>query len=253
MPEPIHTIVEDQHWWFAGRTRVLVNTLDRWLPAGAAGRRVLDVGCGAGNMFHHLARYGSVQGLDSNARPLAIARQRGYDVQQGSATQMPFPDATFDLVAALDVVEHVPDDAAVLAECRRVCRPGGFVIVTVPAFQWLWSHNDEINGHQRRYTRAELRSRLEDAGLAVRRATYNNFVIFLPAAALMLLRRGAAKAPRLAAPTTDDDAYQVEMEPAPPALNAALDVVERMEACILRHADLPAGTSLIALAQKPAP
>lgn len=251
MTEPTIRLAEDKHWWFAGRTRVLLDTLDRWLPAGAAQRRVLDVGCGAGNMFHHLARYGSVQGLDSNAKPLAIARQRGYDVQQGSATQMPYPDATFDLVAALDVIEHVPDDAAVLAECRRVCRPGGYVIVTAPAFQWLWSQNDEINGHQRRYTRAELCARLEGAGLAVRRATYNNFVIFLPAAALMLLRRRAAKAPRLAAPATDDDAYQVEMEPAPAAVNAVLGVVERLEAWILRRANLPAGTSLIALAQRP--
>jgi ubiquinone/menaquinone biosynthesis C-methylase UbiE len=248
-----HIILEeDKHWWFATRTKALLGILDRALPADVAGRRVLDVGCGAGNMFHHLARYGQVEGLDNNPKPLAVARQRGYKVQEGSASDMPFSAGQFDLVAALDVIEHVPDDAAVLAECYRVCRPAGFVIVTTPAFQWLWSQNDEINGHQRRYSRAGLRALLERAGFTVRRITYNNFAIFPMAAGLILLRRGAARAPKLAAPSTDDDAYQVEMEPAPPLLNALLTAVGSVEAWALRYINVPLGTQLIALAQKPA-
>ena len=241
---------EDKHWWFATRTRSLIRVLDRFVPPGEAGRRVLDVGCGAGNMFHHLARYGQVEGIDNNPKPLEVARQRGYPVQEGLGEEMPYADDTFDLVAALDVVEHVDDDLALLRECQRVCRPGGFLVSTAPAFQWLWSHNDEINGHRRRYSRAEFNERLVEAGFTPRRLTYNNFAIFPMAAALILLRRGVAREPELAAPTTDDDAYQVEMEPAHPAVNALLSAVGRLEAWVLGAVNLPAGTSIIAVAQK---
>jgi len=246
---PAVMLEEDRHWWFATRTDSLLGMLDRLLPE-AAGGRVLDVGCGAGNMFHHLARYGAVEGLDNSPKPLAIARQRGYTVQEGVATDLPYGDGEFDLVAALDVIEHVDDDRRVLAECARVCRPGGFVVVTTPALAWLWSHNDEINDHKRRYTRAQLIERLQTAGFRPRRVTYNNFFVFPMAAALILLRRGSTKAPELAAPTTDDEAYQVEMEPAPPLLNRVLTGVGRLEATLLRHVNMPIGTSLIAIAQK---
>lgn len=244
------TLEEDKHWWFATRTKSLLTILDAFLPPGRPERRVLDVGCGAGNMFHHLARYGQVQGVDNNPRPLAIARQRGYQVQWGSAEQMPYADAQFELVAALDVLEHVEDDVAVLHECYRVCRPGGFFVTTVPAFQWLWSYNDEINGHKRRYTKSELAERLVRVGFSPRRMTYSYCLIFPMAAGLILLRRGAARRPNLAAPATDEEAYQVEMEPAPPLLNAILSAVGSLEAWALRAINLPIGTSIIALAQK---
>jgi len=246
----IERLHEDRHWWFATRTKSLLGILDRLVPPAGAGRRVLDVGCGAGNMFHHLARYGQVEGLDNNPRPLAIARQRGYQVQQGSATQMPYEDDWFDLVAALDMIEHIEDDVTTLRECFRVCRPGGFLVLGVPALQWLWSHNDEINGHRRRYTRRALAERLTQAGFSIRRMTYSNFLIFPMAAGLIMLRRGAAQEPALAAPATDDEAYQVEMEPAPPIMNAILSVVGSVEAWMVRGIDLPIGTSIIALAQK---
>jgi len=247
--EPL-VLEEDRHWWFATRTRSLLGMLDRYVPAGVDGRRVLDVGCGAGNMFHHLARYGKVEGVDNNPRPLAIARSRGYRVHEASGEGMPVPDAHFDLVAALDVIEHVGDDLAVLRECWRACRPGGILVVTVPAFQWLWSHNDEINAHRRRYSRAQLAEKLQEAGFTVRRITYNNFFIFPLAAALILLRRGTDRAPALAAPATDEEVYQVEMEPAPRGLNGVLGVVGGLEAWALRWINMPAGTSLIGIAQK---
>lgn len=249
MPEFIE---EDRHWWFATRTKALFSLLDPLVPADSDGRRVLDVGCGAGNMFHHLARYGEVEGIDVNLKPLAVARQRGYRVIQGLAESLPYESGRFDLVAALDVVEHVEDDAAILAECFRVCKPGGFFLTTVPAFQWLWSHNDEVNQHKRRYTKAELAQKLEAAGFAVRRMTYTYFTVFPMAAALILLRRGAKAEPELAAPTTDEEAYQVEMEPVAPPVNSVLRAVGAIEAGILRAVNLPIGTTILAVAQKPA-
>jgi SAM-dependent methyltransferase len=239
---------EDRHWWFASRTRAIMAYLDRYVGAGKD-LRILDVGCGAGNMGHHLRAYGQVVGVDSYAKPLAVARQRGLDVRQGSATSLPFADRSFDLVALLDTVEHVPDESAVFAECRRVLKPGGKLLVTVPALMALWSNNDVINAHERRYTRAELRQKLESHGLRVLRSSYNNFFIFPLAAGRILVRRGRAE-PELASPHFDADAYQVEMEPAPPALNTALSGVGQLETLLMKAVSLPIGTSIICIAER---
>jgi len=241
-------IKEDKHWWFAGRTYALLNMLDRIVTPNGQ-KRVLDVGCGAGNMIHHLARYGQVVGVDNNPKPLAIAQQRGYNVRQGGAEALPIDADSFDLVALLDTLEHCQDDIAVLRECGRVCAPGGYLVVTTPAFMALWSHNDELNRHYRRYTASELRRKLAAAGFGVARLTHNNFLLFPPAAALMLLRRAMGKQPKLGSPHFDDESYQVEMEPAPPLLNALLSAVTWTEAQILRWINLPVGTSLICIAQ----
>lgn len=201
-------------------------------------------------MIHHLNRYGQVVGLDNSPKPLAVARERGYEAHLGDAAEMPFPDESFDLVAALDVIEHCADDLAILRECYRVCTPEGFLVATVPAFQWLWSYNDEINKHFRRYNAGELEEKLSQVGFKIRRMTYNNFFVFLPAAAFILLRRGNALEPKLATPDTDEDAYQVEMEPVPTILNVFLRGVGGVEAFLLRYLNFPAGTSLLCLAEK---
>lgn len=248
--QQITKIEEDNHWWFAGRTWSLVHMLDRLVPPDGQ-KDVLDIGCGAGNMFHHLARYGSVVGVDNNTKPLAVARQRGHDVRQGVAEDLPVDDEAFDLIALLDTVEHCGDDMAVLRECYRVCRPGGHLVITVPAFMRLWSHNDELNAHKRRYTAKELRDKLRRVGFQVRRMSYNNFFLFPLAAGLILLRRRAEQEPELGSPHFDDESYQVEMEPAPPLLNTVLKSITWTESQILRWLNLPLGTSLICIARKP--
>src|SRR5512136_760570 len=104
-------INEDRHWWFAGRTWSLLNMVDRLVkPDGQ--KRVLDIGCGAGNMFHHLDRYGPVVGVDNNAKPLSVARERGLDVREGTAENLPCEDESFELVSLLDTLEHCDDDIA---------------------------------------------------------------------------------------------------------------------------------------------
>lgn len=243
-------IEEDKHWWFAGRTRSLLNMIDRVVePDGQ--KRVLDIGCGAGNMFHHLSRYGSVVGVDNNPKPLAVARERGYDVREGLAEGLPFEEESFDLVSLLDTVEHCDDDMAVLRECYRVCAPGGYLVITVPAFMWLWSHNDVLNDHKRRYSGKELGEKLARIGFKVERMTYNNFFVFPLAAAMILLRRESGQEPELGSPHFDDESYQVEMEPAPPLLNTILSGVTWTESQVLRWLNLPVGTSIICIAEKP--
>lgn len=256
MPTPMLVqIEEDRHWWFATRTRAILALLDKYAVGGDQpgkdGRTVLDVGAGAGNMMHHLAHYGEVMGLEYNPRPIPIAQQRGFDVRQGSAAAIPFPDGSFDLVALLDTVEHIPDEMAVFGETFRVTKPGGWMIVTVPALMWLWSQNDVVNLHQRRYSTAELAQKLETAGWRLPFCSYNFTLIFPLSAGLIVGRRWLGREPQMESPHFDDGAYQVEMEPAPPWLNSLLEGVGKVEVALLRRMRLPVGTSIIAVAQKP--
>lgn len=250
----VQELPEDQHWWFASRTWALLNLLDR----DAARRKkqgldgdILDIGCGAGNMIHHLARYGHVKGIDVDARPVAMAQTRGYDVRVGDATHgIPFPDNSFALVTALDVIEHVSDDESILREAHRVLRPGGSLAITTPAFQWLWSHNDLLNGHKHRYTPRELRERIERAGFRIQRLTFGFFLVFPMSAPLILLRNRMGKTPELSSHHFEQDAYQVEMEPVAPWMNSILRGVGRAEAAMVGRFDLPIGTSLMCVADK---
>jgi ubiquinone/menaquinone biosynthesis C-methylase UbiE len=244
-------IEEDKHWWFATRTRAILALLDKYAGEGRQGRRVLDVGAGAGNMMHQLAQYGDIIGLEYNPKPIPVAIERGWDVRQGSATDIPFDDASFDLVALLDTVEHIPDEATVFSETLRVTRPGGHMVVTVPALMWLWSQNDVVNLHQRRYTAAELRTKLQTAGWSVPYCGYNFTAIFPLSAGLIVGRRLLGREPEQASPHFDDDAYQVEMQPASPGLNALLETVGKGEVALMRRMQLPIGTSVIAVAQRP--
>ncbi|MGQ9503192.1 MAG: class I SAM-dependent methyltransferase [Anaerolineae bacterium] len=241
---------EDRHWWFASRTRALLNLMDA-LPRGDGDLRLLDIGCGAGNMIHHLSRYGQVRGVEIDARPAAVARQRGYTVDLGDAGRgLAYPDATFDIVTALDVIEHNQDDLGLLREAHRVLKPGGYLVITTPAFMWLWSYNDVLNAHVRRYDIPTLRAKLCQVGFAIWRISYNNFLIFPMAAALIFVRRAGGRAPQLRSHHVSAEAYQVEMEPAPPLLNTALSAVGWVEAQLLRRVNLPIGTGIIAIARK---
>jgi ubiquinone/menaquinone biosynthesis C-methylase UbiE len=252
MTTPVLSVLEeDGHAWFAGRTRAILKYLDEelGLPPMGETRAVLDLGIGAGNMAHHLAHYGRVYGADNNPRPLAVAERRGLTVLQSSGECLPFGNAIFDLVALLDTVEHIPDELGVFDECRRVLKPGGKLLVTVPAFMWLWSYNDEINAHQRRYTVVELQQKLEISRLRVRRISYNNFFLFPLIAGLRLLR---PHQPQLASPHLSNEAevYQVEMEPIPEPANTVLHTIGWLEAELLARTRLPFGTSIICVAEK---
>jgi ubiquinone/menaquinone biosynthesis C-methylase UbiE len=180
--------VDERHWWYRGRRRVIAAELGRLeLPTAA---RVLDAGCGSGRTMVDLRRYGEVVGIELSEDAAEIARERDCgDVVIGRIEQLPFEDGTFDLITCLDVIEHTPDDRAALRELRRVAKPGGWALVTVPAYQALWSSHDEANHHYRRYSRAALRAAAVDAGWEMCRTTSFNSLLLAPAAAFRVAQR----------------------------------------------------------------
>ena len=240
--------MEDVHWWFVGRRRILLQLLDRYLePNGSHERRILDVGCGTGTMLTYLGTLGKAEGVDIDAEAVGYCRERGLEnVRIGEAAELPFEDGSFDLVTALDVVEHLDDDAAAFREMRRVLRPGGLLLVTVPAHRFLWGDQDEVNLHRRRYSSAELRDRLASSGFDVLRLSYMNAFLFAPIAAIRMLRRLEHRVrPRI--PHQSDFRY-----PAPRPVNFVLGHVFGAEGRILRRVDIPFGVSIVALAQREA-
>jgi ubiquinone/menaquinone biosynthesis C-methylase UbiE len=178
--------IEDTFWWSVGTRRIFFRVLQDVRSEG--GGQVLDVGCGTGVMLQELVpEWRLAAGCDGSDLALSFCRRRGLrHLVQCDATSLPFRSGGLDLVTALDVIEHLDDDETCLREIARVCRPGGHVLLHVPAFRILWTEKDELNHHRRRYGRAELIGLVERCGLDVRRIFYVNSFVF-PAALLNAL------------------------------------------------------------------
>ena len=232
--------IEGRHWWFLGRRRLFLRLIEDRFGA----RRpidMLDFGCGTGAFLEHLERFGAVSAVDSDASAVAFCHTRGRtEVQLVPAdVPLPFPDASFDLATALDVVEHIDDDVAALTELRRVLRPDGVLLVAVPAFMFLWGKQDEVSHHKRRYTARTLRAALHHAGFAVERTSYFNTLLFPPIAAVRVGRR------LLRRPGSAESDFDL----GPAMLNRALGAVFGAEAGIVARRSLPFGVSVLALAR----
>jgi SAM-dependent methyltransferase len=224
---------EEGHWWFRGRRAVIWSLLsDLSLPQPA---RVLDAGCGTGRNLVEFGRLGPAHGVDPSPVAVEFCHQRGLEnVQQAGLEDLPFDDANFDLVLATDVIEHIERDDIALRELRRVVAPAGRLLITVPAYQWLWSHHDDTHHHFRRYTLPRLRTVVTGNGWHVERATYFNSVLLPPiAAARAFSKRNGGGDER------------ADYDKTPAALNAVLELPMQAEArAIRRGARLPAGVSI---------
>ena len=200
---------------------------------------MLDVGCGDGLFFDALARFGEVDGLEPDASLIGRSRWRDR-IRIGTLGPGFCPERPYDLVLMLDVLEHIDDDRDALASAFKALRPGGRLLMTVPALPWLWSRHDEANAHFRRYRRGGLRDVLSEAGFAVESVRY----YFAWTVAPMILRRWLAPAGR---GTAD---YDVTIPPGP--INRALAAYSRVEHAVGRRVPWPLGSSLLAIAGRPA-
>ncbi|WP_303309535.1 class I SAM-dependent methyltransferase [Hymenobacter sp. BT730] len=236
--------IEENYWWFQARRDMVFRLIqDLKLPHTAA---VLEIGCSGGPLLQRLAAvgYSNLTGIDVSEAGVAVARQRGIsNVSCMDGAHLDFPDASFDLVVASDVLEHIQDEAQALREWMRVLRPGGQLLVFVPAFQFLWGKHDEVNQHWRRYSAAQLTAALRTAGLQVQRHSYWNVGLFFPTAAVRLLKRLLPADERPA----KDDFFAT-----PPLLNTLLRGYISAENRLLQALNAPVGVSVFALARKPA-
>ena len=223
--------LEGSHFWFAGRRALVRRLLERHVERRAAS--ALDLGCGTGSFLPILEQYAdTVVGLDpfGGENPRIIA---------GAAERLPFEEASFDLAVALDVLEHV-DDRAAVGELSRVVRPGGWVMVTVPALPGLWSERDALASHRRRYRRSELVTLFEAGGFAVAETAYYQFLLF----PLVLVSRALGRVyPRTA---------KLEEQPSD-RVNGFLRRVSELEVQLGTRIPWPLGSTLaVAARRKPA-
>jgi len=234
--------LEDTHWWFAGRRAVIWALLRRTrTPSGA---RMLDAGCGTGRNLIEYGRLGTVTGVDFSAEAIDFCRRRGLQgASQGRLEALDFEAASFDLILATDVLEHLQDDLAAMRELRRVAAPGARLLVTVPAYRWLWSQHDTAHHHFRRYTLRQLRRRLESTGWRPVLSSYFNSILLPPIATVRLLAR-----------RNPERAERPDLKLTPPLLNTVLRAPMRLEAALIeRGARLPGGVSIgvVAVADGP--
>ena len=224
------------HWWYRARREILADYLTRWgdLPKDA---RILEIGCGTGHNLPMLAQFGEIDAIEIDETARAKASERlGKPV--GTA---PLPElagvepGSYDLVAVLDVIEHVEDDIAALKAIATALKPGGKILITVPAHQWMWSAHDVVNHHKRRYSKAGFVALLEKSGLRGRKLGYFNSLLFPVAVA-------ARFAGKLMGKDDSDDS------PPPKPLNALFEGIFRLERHMVGRVPLPPGLSLITLA-----
>jgi SAM-dependent methyltransferase len=229
--------MEETHWWFRSRRRVLWALVER--AELRPSPRILDAGCGTGRNLAEFQRLGPAEGIDFSSDAVQFCRRRGLEgVRQGVIEELPYEDGRFDLILATDVIEHLRDDGAALEELRRVAAPGASLIVTVPAYNWLWSHHDDAYHHYRRYTRPLLRQRAAEHGWEPTLTTYFYSTMLAPVAAVRMLQRVRSNG-------NDNGNGKSDLDMSPSALNRWLELPVRGEAKLIkRGVSLPAGVSL---------
>jgi SAM-dependent methyltransferase len=173
--------LENNHWWFIIRRKIILQTLRNHIPDGKLNKlSILNVGAAAGGSSKWLMELGKVVSLENDPLFLSYLSTQNLSVIDASATDIPFNNNHFDLVCAFDVIEHVTDDQKALAELVRVCKPGGHICITVPAFQVLWGTHDKINGHKRRYIQRQLKDLTGFTDTTILYSSYFNALLFFP-------------------------------------------------------------------------
>ena len=228
--------LDQQHWWYRARRDVIAALIERnAMPPTQA--RLLEVGCGTGHNLPMLARFGTVEAIEIDEAARALAEKRlGRPVHGARLPELPgIQEAHYDLIGAFDVIEHIDDDAAAVESLAKRLKPGGKLVVTVPAHQWMWSAHDVVNHHQRRYSKSGLKSLIDESPLRLEKIGYLNSLLFP-------LAVGARFAGRLAGKDSSDDA----LPPAP--LNWAFEKIFGLERHLVGRLPLPPGLSLFAVA-----
>jgi SAM-dependent methyltransferase len=231
--------VQERHWWYAARRTILERVLERVFAEGVPEGTIYDLGCGVGANLPVLERFGRTLGVDMSAEAVAFCRARGHrNVEQADLNTLAgIEDGAASVVVLADVIEHLDDELPCLNAARRALAPNGVLIVTVPAYMFLWSPADEINHHRRRYTSRRLRKVIEPL-FAIEHVTYFNTLLF----GLVLVGRVLESALR----RPGNDMAAVPSAP----VNTALQNIFAAEAGIVPRRRLPFGVSILCIARK---
>ena len=228
---------EEKYWWWIGKREIIKSILNR---LNSNFSNILDTGCGTGINLDYLKGYGDVIGLDFSKDALDFSKMRkNKNLIQANAENLPFKDDIFNLIIALDLIEHLNDNNAV-EEFHRVLKPNGYLIVTVPAFNFLWSKHDEALYHKRRYNKGQLRSILKSNEFIIEKISYWNFFLFLPIVAMRLIKR-----------STECEEIETDVKELPNIINGFLTSILKFEDYIISHGvNLPVGVSIVCVCKK---
>jgi SAM-dependent methyltransferase len=243
---------ESEDWWFKGRRRIVLGLLSDALGKGSTTScspppRIIDAGAGTGITLGHLSVLGSAIGVDESPEAIRFCRLRGHrDLVRADLSELGLRAACADVVTCLDVIEHIADDAAALREVHRVCKPDGVLVLTVPAFPFLWSEHDVINHHRRRYRKSELNALVRSAGFVIELSSFYNFWLSPLAVCVRLVKRlWTVLFPKVVGSITSDNTYL------PRSINWLFATLFGSELALLRRGPLPFGISLVCVARKP--
>lgn len=228
---------EDEHWWFVARRRIIERVLDSLRLDGE--NDILEVGCGSGGNLQLLSQYGNVYGTDPGATAIEVANKRKIaQVESGALPDnLPFGAKRFDLIAMLDVLEHIDDDLASLNALRKRLKPNGKLLLTVPAYQFLWSKHDVFFHHKRRYLRSQVEWAIDKSGFHVTYSTYFNTILFPVVAATRLMNNIIGK----------ENSSDIKMPPK--ILNTMLTWIFGSESLFIPRISFPYGVSILVVAQ----
>lgn len=238
--------LEDSYWWFQGRLRMIERILSAYMKEEPRKGRVVDVGCGTGLMLKELRRW-QPAGIDMSRLAMDFCRQRGIaNLMMGNVVELPFQDDSLDLVLALDLIEHIEDDKALVREFHRVLRPGGYLMATVPAHKSLWSDHDIALHHFRRYSYRGFLKLLERNGFEPVKYTFGITFTYHAIVVFRKLQRFWQRSHGVDAPARP----RTHLIPLPWFINTPLIKLLHAEAFALRFMDLPFGVSLMTLCRK---
>jgi ubiquinone/menaquinone biosynthesis C-methylase UbiE len=234
--------LEKKHWWFVSRRDIIARLLKRLNIK--KDQKILDVGCSGGSLLEFLMSQGftNIFGIDISDKAIAVCKTRGLNdvlVSQGEATN--FNDNQFDVIIASDILEHIKEDRRALQEWQRILKPGGMLIIFVPAFNFLWSQHDEINFHFRRYTRKSLLKKIAELHFTIKKSSYWNFSLFFGVIIPRLFQRLFKK---------NDKKFNDQLRETPSIINSTVIKLVKIENKLLEFINFPLGTSVFIVCEK---
>lgn len=232
--------VEEDHFWYRGMRRITETLLKKYLPKKSK-NKILDAGCGTGGSLLFLKNYGIAQGVDISDLALSLCHKRGLkNIKHASVNNLPFKDGSFDVITSFDVLCHKNvNDKEAMVEFYRVLKPGGILIVRLPAYQWLYSYHDVSVHNKHRYTSKELNSLMSNINFQILKMSYVNFFLF----PLVLLKRILAR-------FSNQNQTQSDVVPIAEIVDRLFYLFLFLESILIRYVNFPFGLSVMAVAVK---